>query len=337
MIPDLKIQKYNGFVTSYSRSANLFPKFQQALASRTRKKRSTIVLVVGEPGSGKSYQAISFCRILCGFKKTSKHTIALDKNGLRKDRFKIVQVCFTLQEYMKALKNLKLGDPIMFDEPQYALSKRDWYQDVNKALVKTIQSQRFLCHPIFLPIINQSLLDKTIRNYLIQYLVVMEDRGKGSIYTVAPSHFQDKTRTTFFCKFEYGMLDYDYCKTDSCLGCKKLGYAKPEDPNLPEDETFCMLFRAQYERKKSALQNQRYESTIIEAQEVENRELADVQIERIVMENLQDALKDDGDTKVFNAPRIRLLLRRKGIHLKNWKLYKIKDNLDLLHPEYAKE
>ena len=80
-------------------------------------------MVTGEPGEGKSYQAIDLCRVLQGKTKSGK------------DRFKINQVVFTYKQYMKLIIRLRMGLPIVFDEPSYAMGKRDWYLDLNKALV----------------------------------------------------------------------------------------------------------------------------------------------------------------------------------------------------------
>ena len=35
---------------------------------------------------------------------------------------------------------MKMGKCIVFDEPSYALGKRDWYKEIQKVLVHTIES-----------------------------------------------------------------------------------------------------------------------------------------------------------------------------------------------------
>jgi len=77
---------------------------------------------------------------------------------------------------------LREGQVIVLDEPEYVAGHREWYRDQNRALVSTMRSGRFKVHPVFLPIINKSLLDKVIREHLLQYMVVLEDRGEGTVY-----------------------------------------------------------------------------------------------------------------------------------------------------------
>jgi hypothetical protein len=138
-----------------------------------------------------------------------------------------------------------MGVPIVFDKPSYAMSKRDWYKELNKALVQTIESFRFKVHPLFIPIINKSLLDKTVRSYLLQFQIYVHDRGKATVYRLNPSQFDDKTYQYFFCNLEYPLFDRHLCNRETCLDCSKV-----------EEE--CQIFRARYERKKASIQDDRY-------------------------------------------------------------------------------
>ena len=154
---------------------------------------------------------------------------------------------------MELLIDLKMGKAIVFDEPSYAMGKRDWFKDLQKVLVHTLESQRFLVHPLFIPIINMSLLDKTIRNYLIQFQIHVVGRGHAYVYRLKPSQATDKVYRKFMCELFYHQFDSQLCKKDSCLGCKKMGDL--ENPS-PDD---CQIFRAQYERKKREIQFTRYD------------------------------------------------------------------------------
>jgi hypothetical protein len=112
---------------------------------------------------------------------------------------------------MKLVTKLKMGKILIFDEPSYSLSKREWFKDANKILCKTIESMRFKIHPLFLCIINKSLLDKSIRDHLIQYQVNVIDRGRANVYKLSPSQFQDKMYHGTFCQIHHGLLDLDEC------------------------------------------------------------------------------------------------------------------------------
>ena len=95
--------------------------------------------MTGEAGVGKSYLAFVLA-------------LLLDK------KFGVDQIVYTYSDYMRLLRGLPMGRVIVFDEPSYAMGKRDWYKQINKVLVQTIESQRFKVHPLIIPIINKSLL-----------------------------------------------------------------------------------------------------------------------------------------------------------------------------------
>lgn len=240
-LSNLKPLNLGGWEFSVNPELGYYPYFSNRLRMRVNKKLPCNIVVVGEPGIGKSYLAIDLARVLEGKTKPAKSN---DWRG--NDRFKLWQVVYTYQEFMRLInrKNFKMGKAIVFDEPSYAISKRDWYKDLNKALVQTIESFRFKVHPLIIPVLNKALLDKTIRNYLIQFQVTMLDRGKAIVHRLSASQYNDKIYTRTLCELRYGMFDRDLCVRDTCLDCKKI--------------TTCQIFRARYERKKASIQDQRY-------------------------------------------------------------------------------
>jgi len=121
--------KYHGYVVYEDGSKGYAPYFLNEIMKRINKKLATNIVVVGEAGIGKSYLAMDICRMIMG----------LDKKG--EDRFKLNQVVFRHKQYMDLILNLPMGYPIVFDEPSYSLSKRTWFQEVQRALVMTIESR----------------------------------------------------------------------------------------------------------------------------------------------------------------------------------------------------
>jgi len=288
---------------------------------RTNNKLATNVCVTGEPGIGKSYAAIDICRVFQGLYKNSKGEI--------KDRFKVKQIVFTHSGYMELLIGLRLGLPIVFDEPSYAMGKRDWFKDLQKVLVHTLESQRFLIHPLYIPIINMSLLDKTIRNYLIQFQIHIVGRGHGLVYRMKPSQATDKVYRKFMCELFYHQFDSNLCDKDSCLGCKKMGdYEQP----APED---CQIFRAQYERKKRSIQFERYDQAKDQALKKESQDLTENQIEEILLPELPELLNEKSGK--LDVSKIRVFLRKSGVIISTWKAYQIKGNIEAAHPEMFDE
>jgi hypothetical protein len=294
----------HGFKAYVDASRGIAPYFQNTLQYRVNKKLSTNIAITGEPGIGKSYLTSDICRVHEGL--DNKH----------EERFELEQVCYFFGDYMDLTLKLGIGKPIMFDEPSYAMGKRDWYKELNKVLVSTMESSRFKVHPTFIPIINLSLLDKTIRQHLIQYQIVMHDRGYGTAYRVQPSQFTEKVYYSYLCDLRYKLLDMNLCAKDSCLGC----------PSLDT----CNIFRARYERKKASIQDTRYEQAKEQAQQSETRHLTIKQLE-----NLSLAVKDKFmERGKLNVQRLRIALSDEyGIHLSQSKSYELKESLEVHHKD----
>lgn len=313
-MPDLKIMNYNGWGFIQSSRLSIHPYFQNILRTRVNRKLCSNIVVTGEPGIGKSYLAIDIARVFEGIYK-SKTT------GEIRGRFKPEQIVFTHSDYMNLLITLKMGKGIVFDEPSYAMGKRDWFKDLQKVLVHTMESQRFLVHPLWIPIINQSLLDKTIRSYLIQFHIHVIGRGHGWVYQLEPSQTKEKVYRKFICELFYRQFDSHLCCKDSCLGC----------PELVDLQEPCQLFRAQYERKKRTTQHARYEQAKDQAQEKESSELTDEQIEGLIIPNLAEFISERSGK--LDVHKMNVWLRKRGHRLSRWKLHNIKGNIEAVHPE----
>jgi len=172
--PRFEWMVWNGWVVPINPDYGVYPFFTQDILHRIRKKLAVNIIVTGEAGIGKSILAIDIARIIY-------------------PNLKIDNIVFTYKQFMDLISSgrLHIGEPIVFDEPSYAISHRDWYKELNKVLVRTMESIRFKVHPIFIPVINQSLLDKTIRRHLLQYQIIVHDRGHASVYRLYPSQTQD--------------------------------------------------------------------------------------------------------------------------------------------------
>lgn len=274
--------------------SGVYPIFSYELNRRVKNKEACVVAVVGEAGSSKSYTAIQLSR-------------NLDK------RFGVNQIVFTYSEYTKELMRFKMGLPIVFDEPSYAMGKREWYKEINQALVKTIESQRFLVRPLIIPIININLLDKTLRDYLIIFQVHMTGRGKALVYRVRASQGQDKTYRYLICRLDYPILDFDRCNKETCLGCKQL-------------KQNCNLLRAQYERKKSAIQTVRYEQDQEQAKQKEAKEYTNEQLISMIEPYLPECLVND---KVIASKLRSRFYAKLGIKIGSNKAYTLKALIEL--------
>lgn len=297
---------FRGWQTQVCKEASIQPYFSSELRFRIGRQLACNIIVTGEPRLGKSYEAIDIARVFSGRTRYGD-----------KDRFTLDQVVFQYKEFMDLTMKLGIGKPIVFDEPSYAMGKRDWYKDLNKALVLTIESKGFKVHPLIIPIMNKALLDKTIRSYLLQYQVVMLDRGYAWVYKIKASQATDKVYREFMCILKYGLFDNHLCPKRTCLGCN--------------DMPSCMVFRAQYERKKASVQDTRYESAMEEASRRESEDLTEQQIENLVYQHKDEILNEKGR---IDPKKIRLILWEKHrVKIGYNKAYTIKSSLQYHHTE----
>lgn len=288
-----------------NKNAGYFPYFQLVLRTRVSKKKAVNVVVTGEAGEGKSYKAFTLCRLV-------------------DPKFTVDQIVFTYGGYMRLINRLRMGAAIMFDEPSYAMGKREWYKQVNKVLVQTIESQRFKIHPLFIPIINKVLLDKTVRDHLIQYQVIVTDRGVADVFRIQASQFEEKTYYHFLCKLRYPLVDkcpstfFQGRNRDSCLGCR---YLKRD----------CPTFRAQYERKKAEVQNKRYQRGEEDAELLESRAMTDKEIEDKLYALQQKFTDEDGKIDI----NLMRLVAKEELHIVigHNRCYRMKTALKYHHPD----
>lgn len=298
-----KYRNIGGWKVPYNQAIGVFPIFTLSIRNRINEKKAVNIAITGEAGIGKSYTATQLAMMLDPNFDISK------------------QVVFNLKEFMEAVLNLKTGKPIVFDEPSYAIGKHDWYKQVNNALRKTMESFRYKLHPLIIPIISISLLDKTVRSFLIQYQVVLRDRGEGRVYALSADQFgQDKTYYNRICDWSF-KLYIENCSEESCLGCKTI-----------ED---CTEWRAIYERKKASIQEQRYTDVLREAIADEERQTKNTTSTKKMVETLYEYRADLGYTLrgFIELTSIRIIIERElGFELGDRKITELRKRLTLKYP-----
>jgi len=307
--PKYEWYNYNGWLMPVSAEYGVSPFFLMQLEIELNKKMPANIVITGRQGVGKSYQSIDIARIL-------------------DPKFSINQVVFTFQEYFELTKTLPMKRVIVFDEPSYAMSHREWYKELNKVLVKTMESQRFKVHPVLIPVINKALLDRTIRRHLIHYQITVVDRGFAIVYRIEPSQFVDRVYHYKLGELHYALADWHLCDRESCLGCKKLW--KQENGMF-----VCNLFRAQYERKKQSIQEERYEEAAEEAKRMEEkgRKLSDEQIEKMILSIKNEILPHRTREGYVDRTMMAIKLEEHyGIKLSEWKMRLIERRLRLKYP-----
>lgn len=285
-----------GYNFEYDEQNGVIPVFQWAMRQKINDKKACNVVVTGEAGIGKSYLALQLGRSL--YRK-----------------FTVDCLVYTFSEFMKAVLNLPPYAPIVFDEPSYAMSHREWYKQVNQALARTFQSMRFKLHPVLIPVISLDLLDKEIRDYLVQFQVMLHDRGEGVAYLLKHSEFEHKTMFNRLCEVHYGLMDNNVCPKDSCLLCPKM-----------KD---CGVLRAQYERRKAEVQDKRFYEEMEQGAKQESKNLT---LEQLV--DYAKAIKP----KIMKGDKISIVLLKLalrdtyGVSIGNNRAYDIKVKLEQQDP-----
>jgi hypothetical protein len=289
-----------------------YPYFSVELRNRVKKQKAVNAVVTGEGGVSKSYTTMDICRVL-----SPKHFTPDD-------------IVFRYPEFLRAILTTKRGTPIEYDEPSYSMSKKDWFKEVVKALVKTIESFRYKGKPLFIPIINKKLLEKDIRSYLLQYHVVMQDRGKGTVYKIFPSQFKDKVYSYEVCKLRYGLFDNNLCDRSCLKPQKNSNYCLSLLPDKKKER--CMIFRAQYERRKISTQEDRYEVALEDAekQETSNLTLDEIQAKALLY---FDKYYMPDKNKINVEDLFIVLKREEKIILGHSRAYRLARQIKYDHPE----
>jgi hypothetical protein len=133
-------------------------------------------------------------------------------------------LCFTANEMLEALKNLKKGHVVVWDEAGYkGGSARDWQKQINKTLNMALRLTRFKLGYVFITVPLASLLDRNIRlltNISLEMLGVNHSKqlsygifrtlslsadkyGRYSIIEKFPIRFHSRTSFTYIseCTF----------------------------------------------------------------------------------------------------------------------------------------
>jgi len=217
----LKPMRYRGLIVPFSHELGVGPHFFNELVQRVNKVKPIRCAVVGDAGSGKTYTTIWLAKVL-------------------DPKFTVDQIVLRGEDYIKLQRSLPPRRCIVLDEPTFSLASRTWFESWQKIIVQTIESTRFQNNPLFLPCVNRNLIDKTIREYYLNYIIEMYDRGIARIFRTKHSQWFDRLkRITAYNLYLYGpgML-LSECDRDTCLEC-------PELPDCNKN-----IF-PQYERKRA--------------------------------------------------------------------------------------
>ena len=250
----VRFLNWGGYKIATYDEGGLKANFFDEVAARRRDNRSVIILVVGDPGEGKSYLALRFCQIF------DKRFTVLDVDDPRvadpsTDPSQIVFEREHLLYLIGRNSPLKYGQCILADEAQYAMGSRRWYEQIQKDLMESIESVRSKGYIIVIVALHLELLDKIVRKHVLTYLFKMQERGTAIVYRLFTPTFG-----TDLWKRRLGILSLkmpgaEECESPDCLRCKYSHLHPDTPPTVPK----CMNIRAIYERRKKAFVDMRSE------------------------------------------------------------------------------
>lgn len=215
----LKVGNWNKFkvLLGKGKSPIIFNEFEH----RRRTVKQNMIVIVGAPGTGKSYLALRLAEILD--KKFNPHT----------------QIVFERSHLLWLLgpnSPLKMGQVIMIDEAQFIAGARRWYEDIQKDVMEHMEAVRSRGFIIIIVALHLGLLDKILRKYVLSHMMLMRDRGKAIVYTLFTPPFIDKLYRKALGNLKVQLPSFEYCKFPSCLICAYIDR--------------CLTNRAIYERNK---------------------------------------------------------------------------------------
>ena len=154
--------------------------------------------------------------------------------------YRVSNVVFSRDQLLYLLSEsspLKRGSCIIIDEAAYSIGARRWYESTQKDLMEAIESIRSRGYVIIIVSLHPSLLDVVIRKFMVNFLIVVEDRGKCTVYHQYMLRFLDELHRSKFLTLTLQMPGYESCSSPTCLTCKH--------------RTYCHNIRAVYERAKA--------------------------------------------------------------------------------------
>ena len=198
--------KYHKHIMPFNPRTHVGVAFYQGLTEMINKIHALRIAIVGPAGMGKTYMGMHIA------------------NVIESRRFTVDQIVLSGADYLHLADTLGPKKVIVLDEPTYFASARNWQDRYQKLVMRTLESSRFQNNPIIIPIVNRNLLDKTIREYYLTHVIVMQARGIGRVYRTNKDQWSDtlyRTRGTLIAAFYPGM-EIARCGRETCLRCPKL-------------------------------------------------------------------------------------------------------------------
>ena len=240
------VKTYRYGHTLWARGGNYGTQIVDEIHRRRNNNESIVITVTGPPGSGKTYFGMRFAQKL----DKKFHINDIPAPALNKDSS---QLAFG-REHLSYLTGphspVKRGQVIELDESHFGVGARSWHNTDQQELTNYIAAIRSKGFVLIIVVLHTEMIDKLIRNFVINYEFYLVKRGEAIVYRRFFPQHSDKVFRKRLGRMQLLLPDEDLCNYGSCLRCKEL---------KKESDERCETLRAIYERRKDEFLSQRSE------------------------------------------------------------------------------
>jgi len=227
----IKTLKYGH--TCWARGAQFSTAIIDEIHRRRNNNESIVITITGPPGSGKTYFGARFGQ------KLDKRFHINDVPAPPPDQDDS-QLAFG-REHLSYLTGprspLRRDQVIVLDESHFGVGARSWQNSDQQELTNYIAAIRSKGFILIIVVLHTEMIDKLIRNFVVNYEFYLAKRGEAIIYRRFFPQYSKEVYKKRLGRMRLMMPDEDLCNYSSCLRCKHLKMG-------------CMTLRAIYERRK---------------------------------------------------------------------------------------
>jgi len=223
--------------TLWGRGGTLGTKIIDEILRMRRNNESVVIVVTGPPGKGKTYFCLRFAQKLDKLFHI-RDTPAPPPN---KDDSQLAFGRDHLSHITGSNSPIKRDQVIGMDEAHFGIGARSWQNADQQELTNYIAAIRSKGYVLMIIALHTEMVDKIVRNFVLNYEFYVTKRGEGIIYRrFFPQHATKPYRKRLG-KMRLMLPDEELCNYGSCLRCNWLN----QTPDLR-----CETIRAVYERRK---------------------------------------------------------------------------------------
>ncbi len=229
--------------TCWARGGNYSTRIVDEILRRRNNNESVVITVTGPPGSGKTYFGKRF-----GQKLDPKfHVNDVPAPPPNKDDSQVAFGREHLTYLTGANSPLKRDQVILMDESHFGIGARSWQKADQQELTNYLAAIRSKGYVLIIVTLHTEMIDKLIRNFVVNYEFSLLKRGEAIIYRRFFPKFSKDVYSKRLGRMELLLPDEHICNYGSCLRCKSLNRG-------------CMSIRAIYERRKAEFLSQQSEA-----------------------------------------------------------------------------